>query len=265
MDLDFITSQVEDLAKSAGAFIRQEKASFQMDKVEKKGFNDLVSYVDKGAEEIIVKGLEKILPEAGFITEEGTRKKRGENFTWIVDPLDGTTNFVHGLPPFSVSIGLTDTEGVLAGVVYEVNLDECFSAYRGGLSKCNGNPIKVSESELVSGSLIATGFPYDDGGVMDEYLGLLKYLLQNSHGLRRLGSAAVDLCYVACGRVEGYMEYNLQSYDVAAGTIIVQQAGGKVTDFKGGEDFIFGGEILATNGSIHEALREIITERFNKK
>lgn len=264
MDLDFITTQVEDLAKSAGAFIRQERRSFQMDKVEKKGFNDLVSYVDKGAEEIIVKGLEKILPEAGFITEEGTRKERGEKFTWIVDPLDGTTNFVHGLPPFSVSIGLADSDGILAGVVYEVNLDECFSAYRGGTSKCNGKPIKVSACTEVSGCLIATGFPYDDGGVMDEYLVLLKYLLQNSHGLRRLGSAAVDLCYVACGRVEGYMEYNLQSYDVAAGTIIVQQAGGKVTDFKGGDNFIFGGEILATNGYVHEELREIMSERFNK-
>ncbi|MEX2512006.1 MAG: inositol monophosphatase family protein [Cyclobacteriaceae bacterium] len=262
MDLKELTGKVETLAKKAGAFIRQEQKSFKLDKVEHKGFNDLVSYVDKYAEEIIVTELSSILPEAGFITEEGTRNDRDGRYTWIVDPLDGTTNFVHGVPVYSVSIALQDEEEMLLGVVYEINLDECFSAYRGGGSTCNGNPIQVSAPKFLAESLIATGFPYDDGGKIDQYLGLLKYLIQNSHGLRRLGSAAVDLCYVASGRIEGYLEYNLKPYDVAAGIIIVHEAGGNVTDFRGGNDYIFGGEILATNGPIHKELESVISTKF---
>jgi myo-inositol-1(or 4)-monophosphatase len=262
MDLKELTWKVENLAKKAGAFIRQEQKSFRLEKVEHKGFNDLVSYVDKNAEEIIVTELSSLLPEAGFISEEGTGNDREGKYTWIVDPLDGTTNFVHGIPMYSVSIALHDEEGLLLGVVYEINLDECYSAYKGGGSTCNGNSIQVSAPKFLAESLIATGFPYDDEGKIDQYLGLLKHLIQNSHGLRRLGSAAVDLCYVACGRVEGYLEYNLKPYDVAAGIIIVQEAGGNVTDFKGGNDYIFGGKILATNGTIHAELESIISAKF---
>ncbi|MFC4871172.1 inositol monophosphatase family protein [Negadavirga shengliensis] len=263
MDINHLIKKVEIIAKEAGAFIRRERESFELEKVEQKGFNDLVSYVDKTAEEIIVEGLSGVFPEAGFITEEGTRKEQQKEYTWIVDPLDGTTNFVHGVPVFSVSIALADQKGIIAGVVYEVNLDECFTAVRGLGAKCNGKPIRVSPVDDFSRSLIATGFPYDHGGKLDKYLDLLKYLLKNTHGLRRLGSAAVDLCYVACGRVEGYMEYNLQPYDVAAGTIIVQEAGGKVTDFSGGNNFVFGAEIVATNGRIHEKFREEIQAAFS--
>lgn len=262
MDIHQLIQEIEIVAKEAGAFIRKEREGFKIEKVQQKGFNDLVSYVDKSAEEIIVKGLSKAFPEAGFITEEGTKNDLKKEYTWIVDPLDGTTNFVHGVPLYSVSIALSDNEGVLAGVVYEVNLDECFSAIRGKGAKCNGKRIVASPVSELSGSLIATGFPYDEGGKIDKYLDLLKHLLKNSHGLRRLGSAAVDLCYVACGRVEGYVEYNLQPYDVAAGTIIVQEAGGRVTDFKGGNDFIFGKEILATNGHIHERFKKVIQQIF---
>ncbi|MBD3629191.1 inositol monophosphatase family protein [Cyclobacterium sp.] len=262
MDLEKISQNVAELARQAGAFIREEGATFNKDKVEQKGFNDLVSYVDKGAEELIVQGLSKILPHAGFITEEGTKADSGKELTWIVDPLDGTTNFVHGIPVYAVSIALANRNEILVGVVYEINLDQCFVAYKGSVSTCNGKPIGVSKSVHLANSLVATGFPYDDGGKTDKYLDLLKFFLQNSHGLRRLGSAAVDLCYVACGRVEGYLEYNLQSYDVAAGTLIVQQAGGKVTDLKGGNDFIFGRQILASNGKVHKELLDAVQEHF---
>ncbi|MEX0882266.1 MAG: inositol monophosphatase family protein, partial [Cyclobacteriaceae bacterium] len=169
MDLKDLTRKVEILAKKAGAFIFQEQKSFGLEKVERKGFNDLVSYVDKHAEEIIVSELSSILPEAGFITEEGTRNDLEGRYTWIVDPLDGTTNFVHGIPVYSVSIALKDEEGILLGVVYEINLDECFSAYRGGPSTCNGAPIQVSKPKFLAESLIATGFPYDEGGKIDHY------------------------------------------------------------------------------------------------
>ena len=262
MELQNITAATCEIAKEAGAFIRKERQYFNLSKVEQKGFNDLVSYVDKEAEKIIVARLGKLLPDAGFITEEGTESDRNQRYTWIVDPLDGTTNFVHGIPVFSVSIALAQENKVVAGVVYEVNLDECFSAFKGSGAYLNGQPIQVSKASQISESLIAHGFPYDDGGKMDEYLGFLRHLLGNSHGLRRLGSAAVDLCYVACGRAEAYLEYNLQSYDVAAGTIIVQEAGGKVSDFRGGDDYIFGGQILSSNGLIHEELREKLLTYF---
>lgn len=262
MNLEEITQQVAHLARSAGAFIREEGKNFSLEKVEQKGFNDLVSYVDKGAEEIIVKGLSDILPQAGFITEEGTKSDTSQEMTWIVDPLDGTTNFVHGIPMFAVSIALAKGTEILSGVVYEINLDECFAAYKGAPATCNGVPIRVSKADQLANSLIATGFPYNDGGKTSRYLDLLSYFLTNTHGLRRLGSAAVDLCYVACGRVEGYLEYNLQSYDIAAGTLIVKQAGGEISDFSGGDSYLFGGQILASNAKIHKDLLVAIESHF---
>ncbi|WP_158855771.1 inositol monophosphatase family protein [Lunatibacter salilacus] len=265
MNLEKILKPTIEIAKKAGAFIRKERQNFNHERVENKGFNDLVSYVDKEAEKMIVSGLKDIFPEAGFITEEGTVDQTQTAWKWIVDPLDGTTNFVHGVPVFSVSIALAHEGRIMLGVVYEVNLSECFYAYRGGGAFCNDTRIHVSGAATLSESLIATGFPYQEGGKIDRYLELLKYLLLNSHGLRRLGSAAVDLCYVASGRVEAYMEYNLQSYDVAAGTLILEEAGGKVTDFSGGGNYIFGGEIIASNGKIHESLRKKMDEIFAAK
>jgi myo-inositol-1(or 4)-monophosphatase len=233
-----------------------------MDSVEHKGFNDLVSYVDKEAEKQLVAKLHAIFPEAGFITEEGTNTTRGEVYNWVIDPLDGTTNFVHGLPVFAVSIGLMEKEEVVLGVVYEVNRKECFHAYKGGGAFCNETPLQVSKAPNLAASLIATGFPYYQFDLIDRYLNSMKSLMQKTHGLRRLGSAAVDLCYVAAGRTEGYFEYNLNSYDVAAGVILVQEAGGQVTDFAGGTDFIFGRKIVATNGFIQQELLEVLAEHW---
>src|SRR5476651_905699 len=155
MSLQQITNNVIELSKQVGAFIRQERNTFNQDKVEYKGLNDMVSYVDKTAEEMIVAGLEKILPEAGFITEEKTKIKLGERFNWIIDPLDGTTNFIHGLPVFSVSIALKEYDELVSGVVYEVNQDECFYASKGTPAYLNGKEIKVSNIDTVAGSLLA--------------------------------------------------------------------------------------------------------------
>lgn len=252
-----LLEKTQDVAKEAGAFIRKERQHFNLDRVEHKGVNDLVSYVDKEAEKMIVNRLSQILPEAGFITEEGTNTTRAEEFNWVIDPLDGTTNFVHGVPIFCVSIALMERGEVVLGVVYEVNLHECFYAMKGGGAFCNDTRIRVSGAKTLSESLIATGFPYCNFELIDKYLSALKAVMKASHGARRFGSAAVDLCYVAAGRVEGFFEYNLNSYDVAAGTLIVEEAGGKVTDFSGGRDFLFGRQILATNEKIHE---EILSE-----
>jgi myo-inositol-1(or 4)-monophosphatase len=219
--------------------------------------------VDKEAEKQLVAQLQASFPEAGFITEEGTNTTRGEVYNWVIDPLDGTTNFIHGLPVFAVSIGFMEQDEVVLGVVYEVNRKESFYAYKGGGAFCNGIPLQVSGAPTLSASLISTGFPYYQFDLIDRYLNIMKSLMQKTHGLRRLGSAAVDLCYVAAGRSEGYFEYNLNSYDVAAGIILVQEAGGRVTDFEGGKDYIFGRHVVATNHSIHEELMRVIAAHWS--
>ena len=258
--LSQLLEKTQEVAKGVGAFIRKERQHFDVKNVEHKGFNDLVSYVDKEAERQIVDKLSLILPEAGFITEEGTSTTKGEVYNWVIDPLDGTTNFVHNIPVFAVSIALMENEELILGVVYEVNRHECFYAKKGGGAFCNDTPIKVSGAESLSASLIATGFPYYNFDLIDKYLATMKSLMQKTHGLRRFGSAAVDLCYVASGRTEGFFEYNLNSYDVAAGALIVMEAGGIVTDFAGGNDFVFGRKIVATNGKVQADLLQVLNE-----
>lgn len=257
MNLEQILQPGIKLIKQVGDFIHQESLSFSTSSIEKKGFNDLVSYVDKQAEQQLVDGLKKILPEAGFITEEGTSTERGELYNWIIDPLDGTTNFTHGLPVYAVSVALMCGDKIVLGVVHEVNRQECFYAIEGGRAYCNEQEIRVSPIDQLGDSLLATGFPYYDFAQMDKYLKILNQFMQSTHGLRRMGSAAVDLAYVACGRFEGFFEYNLNAWDVAAGAFIVQQAGGKVTDFSGSNEYIFGREILA-GCLVHAQALEIV-------
>lgn len=261
MNLEAICKQVVDLSYEVGKFIMQEAAAFDLSKLEYKGTNNLVSYVDKEAEKAIIKGLKGILPEAGFIGEEGTSDFRSETTNWIIDPLDGTTNFVHGLPPFAISIGLYHNNEVLVGVVHELNLKECFYAWKGGGAYCNGKPIKVSSITSVKEGLIATGFPYHEFGKMDTYLAILKEFMQHSHGVRRIGSAATDLAYVAAGRFEAFYEYNLNAWDVAAGVLLVQEAGGKVTDFAGGDNYIFGSQLIAS-GHIQQDMMDLINKHW---
>lgn len=265
MNLNDILQPTLALIKETGAFIRREGKNFDRSNIEHKGLNDLVSYVDKQAEQKLVDGLRQILPGCGFITEEGTAQSNNEEYTWIIDPLDGTTNFLHSLPVFAVSVGLLHHQSLVMGVVYEVNQDEMFSAIKGQGAYCNGEKISVSPITTVSQSLIATGFPYHDFGMMQTYLGILDHFMRKSHGLRRMGSAAVDLVYTAIGRFEGFFEYNLKPWDVAGGALIVQEAGGTVTDFQGGSDFIFGKSLIATNGKLHQEVLEIISGRWNKE
>ncbi|ELR72179.1 Inositol-1-monophosphatase [Fulvivirga imtechensis AK7] len=261
-DLDPVLKSVKTLTQEVGDFIRSESKNFKTSDIEHKGFNDLVSYVDKEAERKLVDGCRQIVPEAGFITEEGTASTQQGEYNWIIDPLDGTTNFTHGLPVYAISLALTFHNHVVLGVIYEINRDECFYATKGGSAYCNGELIKVSEVNELGNSLLATGFPYHDFGKMSTYLNILDSFMQQTHGLRRLGSAAVDLAYTACGRFEGFFEYNLKPWDVAAGIIIVQEAGGFVTDFSGGNNFLFGGEIVAA-GNVHKDMLKVINGLWN--
>jgi len=196
------------------------------------------------------------LPESGFIAEEGTSSKHGERYNWVIDPLDGTTNYIQGVPIYAVSIGLLDGDELVVGVVYEVGLDECFYAWKKGGAYMNGEPIRVSERDDIHDALLATGFPYSNFDQLDEYLALLKWTMTNARGVRRLGSAATDLAYVACGRFDAFWEYDLKPWDVAAGALIVKEAGGVVTDFNGGNNYIFGGEIIASNALLGDLMLE---------
>lgn len=257
MNLESITEKMARIALETGAFIRQERQRFSYEAVEFKGKSDLVSYVDKESEKRLVDGLKKLIPEAGFITEEETTDQQTKDYTWIIDPLDGTTNFVHGIPHYCVSIGLMHEGTIVAGLVYEVANDELFHAWQGGGAYLNKKPIHVSTAPSFSDCVLATGFPYYMFERLDEYLQILHQLMKDTQGLRRMGSAAADMAYVACGRYGGYFEYNLNSYDIAGGVILVKEAGGSVTDFQGGNDYLFGRSVVA-GGTIHPQLLEVI-------
>ena len=243
-----------DIARKAGKFMAEERKKFDPSKIESKGLHDLVSYVDKESEKLIIAELLKLLPESGFIAEEGTNTKVGEQYNWIIDPLDGTTNYIQGVPIYAVSIGLQKDNELVLGVVYEVGRDECFYAWKEGGAYLNGEPIEVSKRDNIQEALLATGFPYNDFSKLNEYMEFLEWTMKNARGVRRLGSAATDMAYVACGRFDAFWEYNLKPWDVAAGAVIVKEAGGIVTDYNGGTDFLFGREIVASNGLIELAL-----------
>ncbi|MBN1598963.1 MAG: inositol monophosphatase [Bacteroidales bacterium] len=263
MNLETICIKVIELTKQVASYINEERNRFSGFKVEAKGKHNFVTYVDKCAEERIVKGLKKIIPDSGFIAEEGTISNDEKKYTWIIDPLDGTTNYIHGVPPYAISIALVKENEIILGVVYEMVMDECFYSYEGAAAFMNQIPIRVSDIETVSESLIATGFPYENYDRMSSFMKTLDHFFNHSHGVRRLGSAATDLAYVACGRYDAFYEYNLNSWDVAAGAFIVQQAGGKVSDFSGGDNFIFGKEIIASNNFIFHEFRNLISQFMN--
>jgi myo-inositol-1(or 4)-monophosphatase len=265
MNLKAIERSVIDICHEVGDFIYAEGSNFDASRIEQKnGFNNLVSYVDKEAERRLVSAFRKIYPQAGFITEEGTVEQSKTNeYNWIIDPLDGTTNYLHGLPIYAISVGLTRNDTPVLGVVYHIVRKECFHAIVDDNAYCNDHMIQVSSVPTLRESLLATGFPYYHFDKRDMYLDIIKEFLENTHGIRRLGSAAIDLAYVACGRLEGYFEYNLNAWDVAGGVVIVQQAGGVVTDFKGGNDYLFGGELCVGNKSMHPEMLDLVKRKWN--
>lgn len=262
MDLEKLCLEVAAIAKSVGEYIDKERIGFSVDKVKEKGLHDLVSYVDQEAEKLIVKALIPLIPEAGFITEEETLSSKGKEYNWIIDPLDGTTNFIHGIPTYSVSIALTFHEILVVGVVYEINQKECFTSWKHGGAFLNGNPISVSNTRSLSKSLLATGFPFRSNDFLDEYLVVLKTMMQSTRGIRRIGSAAVDLAYVACGRFDCFFEFNLKNYDMAAGILLIKEAGGKAIDFTGEENMLEKGSVIAGNPMMTDLVYAEIKKSF---
>jgi len=261
---DLITLQQETIqvVEGAAAFIQKEIGKIHQQDIITKELNSLVTYVDKESEKLLVKGLSALLPEATFLTEENTIEQLEGEWQWIIDPLDGTTNFIHQVPVFAISVGLKHHDEIVLGVVYELNRNECFYAVKGSGAYLNGNKISVSKTGLLSDSLIATGFPYSDFHLLESYLRLFQKLMTSTRGIRRLGSAAIDLCFTACGRFDAYFEYSLSPWDVAAGALILREAGGTVLDFSGGNNWLFGREIVGCNSSLDTELLKLLQEYF---
>ncbi len=263
MNFELLCRDVKVLVEEVAGFIKNEREKNSSNRFMVKGKHDFVTATDKSAELRLVKGLQNILPESGFIAEEGTGSKANKTYNWIIDPIDGTTNFIHGSPPYAISVALIENEEIVIGIVYEVVSSECFYSYKNALAYLNGNPISVSQTSKVSDSLIATGFPYTSYERMAPFMKSLEYFFTQTHGVRRLGSAATDLAYVACGRYDAFYEYNLSAWDVAAGAFLVQQAGGKVGDFHGGKNYIFGKEIVASNGVLFDEFQKKVEQLMN--
>lgn len=279
LNLKEIEFQVIELSKKTAAFIHEQERKIRQSDVEFKGSHDYVTYVDKTSEKMLVEGLKKILPQAGFIAEEGTEKEEGERYNWIVDPLDGTTNFIHNIPFYCISIALQDKlaqespvgyntipEGeVIFGLVHHISMDEIYHAIWGEPTRLNGKEVKVSDMSTLDNSLVVTGFPYYDFERLDGYMDLLKETMRNTAGVRRLGSAALDLAAVAAGRSEIFFEYSLRPWDVAAGQFLVKQAGGHVCDFAGSNHYLHGKEIVCGNPTLLEKFMQMLKKHVPSK
>jgi myo-inositol-1(or 4)-monophosphatase len=226
--------------------------------VSRKGKVDLVTETDLKSERFITERIRENFPSHSILAEEGSDKETASAYQWIIDPLDGTTNYAHGYPAFCVSIGLEVDGEMMVGAIYDPVHDDSFYASRGGGAFMNRKRISVTAEKKLSDSLLATGFPYDIRESKIDNLANFARLYKASRGIRRGGSAALDLCYLACGRFDGFWELKLHPWDTAAGIVIVQEAGGRVTDFKNRKYSIYGEEILASNGKIHEQLRKML-------
>lgn len=252
-------------AKSASEIIQkyQRESNFSVDF---KGKNDLVTEADVRAEEEILSCIRSEYPDDHFLAEETTEKvSLPEGRTWLIDPIDGTTNFTHGFPVYCVSIGLWEDREPKMGLVLEVPRDECFTALAGKGAFLDGNPISVSKCEDPKNALIGTGFPYNDLSLVDHYIDFFRSLMSDTQGVRRPGAASFDLCCLACGRFDGFYEYSLSPWDVGAAALIVQEAGGVVSDWAGSDDWLFGERIVAGNPDIHSFLLDGIRERFTEE
>jgi myo-inositol-1(or 4)-monophosphatase len=245
-----------DAAHRAGAILRENLAGPRQ--VTYKGEINLVTEIDRLSEQTVVSVLLEAFPHHGILAEEDARIENSSGYLWIIDPLDGTTNYAHGYPSFSVSIGLEQAGEIVLGVVYDPMRDELFAAQRGKGATLNGRRIGVSRCELLIRSLLATGFPYDRATSPQNNLDHFNALIMVSQEIRRSGSASLDLCAVAAGRLDGYWELKLQPWDVAAGSLIVREAGGKVSDLSGTRFSIRDPQIVASNGAIHDQMLAIL-------
>lgn len=252
LDLEKITRLACQAVEETAVFIRQETGKVTTGQIEEKHLNGLVSYVDRTAEEMLVERLSKIIPGSVFLTEEETILAASGDVQWIIDPLDGTTNFLYNLPQFAVSVGLKIQDELVCGVVSHVSTGELYYAWKGGGAWCDGRRIGVSTRREPREALVATGFPYHNFERAQAWLQSLMIFMQDGRGVRRFGAAALDLAWVACGKFDIFYEYGLSPWDVAGGAVIVREAGGIVSDFNGEGDFLHGKELLACSPRVYD-------------
>lgn len=251
-----ILRTAETAARQAGAYILQ--AMSELRQVDYKGRVDLVTNVDRGSEAIILECIRRAYPEHAILAEETGDNQQRSDWRWIIDPIDGTTNFVHGYPFFCVSIAVQFQRQTVAAVVLDPVHDEMFSALHGQGAFLNGAPLRVSPTAELGKALLATGFPYEMGDRWHRSMDYFKLFYYRTRGIRRDGAAALDLCNVAAGRFDGFWEYDLKPWDVAAGMLLVTEAGGRVSDYRGNPGSIDAGQLLASNGAIHDAMLEVL-------
>ena len=249
-----------EAAREAGAIIKQYfNGVFKIEN--KDGINNLVTEVDKLSENKIIEVIYRYFPKHTIISEEIGELIQASPYEWIIDPIDGTVNFAHGIPICCVSIAVKHNDDLLCGAVYNPMMDEMFFAEKGKGATLNGEPISVSKKKDFKKACLVTGFPYYWPDTLEHPIKVFERFILEGLPIRRLGSAAIDLCWVACGRFDGFWEYNLNSWDVAAGYLIVQEAGGVITNFKGEPYNVFDKQTLATNGHIHEQMLNTINHR----
>jgi len=247
-------------ARQAGAVILRAFDRLDTIRIETKGRNDFVSEVDKKAEQAIIATLRRSFPDDGILAEESGVREAGEGneYEWIIDPLDGTTNFLHGFPQFSISIARSHRGQLQHGLVFDPLRDEMFTASRGRGAQLNQTRLRVSKARELGQSLLGTGFPYRENDDVDGYLAMFKAMMTRTAGIRRPGSAALDLAYVAAGRLDGFWEANLQPWDMAAGCLLIREAGGLVGDFAGGENHLNSGNVIAANPKLFAQMQKTL-------
>jgi myo-inositol-1(or 4)-monophosphatase len=259
IQLSSLLKKVEEVVIRIGEFQKEHWNHVAQNEIQLKSSNQLVSFVDQQSEQMLVDGLTELVEGSTVIGEESAAENRVlTEYTWIIDPLDGTTNFLHGLPVFSISVALFHQNDPVLAVVHCPVLKETFTSYLNGGAYLNGSPIHVSSNNHLNNCLIATGFPYHEFGRMDGYVETLKTFMTDTQGLRRMGSAAIDLAYTACGRFDAFFEMDLSPWDIAAGILLVREAGGMVTDFSGNTELVFGNEIIAASSLIYSDFTQII-------
>ena len=263
IELEKLSRRVTEVAEEAAAFVRSQVGKVGTSEIEAKERNSLVSYVDKTAERMLVEALTPLVPDPGFVTEEDTVANSRNEYTWVIDPLDGTTNFLQQIPIFSVSVGLAHHGEFVPGCIIDIMQEDCYTAWREGGAWLNGDRIKVSPTEDLTTAMVGTGFPYHDPNKLNVLAEMFQEVLLASRGIRRLGSAALDLAYVASGKLDAFYETTLNPWDIAAGVIIVREAGGLVTDFEDGGDFVHKKELIASNGHLHTSLGDIVRRHLS--
>ncbi len=251
-------------ALAAGKLLMRHYGKLNASQISQKSRNDFVTEVDKASEKLIISLIRKEFPRHAIQGEEGG-VSAGDDTCWVIDPLDGTSNYIHQFPLFSISIGIRTGNETVAGVVYDPLHKELFAAAKGQGASLNGRPIRVSQVPKLSEALMTTGIPFRARDRFEEYIESLKRVSYASAGMRRGGSAALDLAYVACGRFDGFWEINLSPWDIAAGEALVREAGGRITDVWGKDAFLTNGDVLATNGRVHPELLAITSKTLTPK